>query len=95
MKNYKKLLLAGLAIVPLALSSWASGDPPDTNYQKIGNYDTKTSVGTIGQADVSGEILITDKQRVTERQSLLRTGENLIKTLEPVPTIQEIVKKYQ
>ncbi|MFP3590490.1 hypothetical protein [Chryseobacterium sp. SIMBA_038] len=38
MQNYKKLLLAGLAIVPLALSSWTSSEDPTAKMQNIKDY---------------------------------------------------------
>ncbi|WP_312392150.1 hypothetical protein [Chryseobacterium sp.] len=92
MKNYKRLLLAGLAIVPLALSSWASAEPPDKDYKKTTDYSTEITKDNIGTSSVQDELFYPQRQQISVQ---LRSSDKVTKALEPVLTMNEILENYK
>jgi len=97
MKNHRKLLLAGVAIVPLALSSWTSEDPV-SKIRTIENQNSISSIDKIGATDVVVDVSEKNKKNViafidkTDAPSKVVTT---TKTLEPTTSIESIVKAYQ
>ncbi|MFP3590487.1 hypothetical protein [Chryseobacterium sp. SIMBA_038] len=70
MQNYRKLLFAGLAIVPLALSSWTSTG----NDTKYGNGDASkladSSIEIIGDTAVSSSVTVSTKKKVFAKETI-------------------------
>ncbi|MEN4759512.1 MULTISPECIES: hypothetical protein [unclassified Chryseobacterium] len=63
MKNNKKLLLAGVAVVPLAISSWTS-ENTTSKIQNIDDHSKLSSVELIGTTDVMIDVSEKDKRSV-------------------------------
>lgn len=102
MKQYKKLLLAGLAIVPLALSSWNSRTS-EPDFRNAENQQTFSQHETIGETNVVVVQSYVNKKTifsVTDKFDLGPSQEKVVittKTLEPsnALSIEDIVKTYQ
>ncbi|MFP3590493.1 hypothetical protein [Chryseobacterium sp. SIMBA_038] len=98
MKNYKKLLLAGFAVVPLTLSSWTS-EEPNTQYQNIENQNSKSSNEIIGTTDVQNVIIVKTKTSKLDRTDYGLNPDKIVttdRTLDPtITSFDEIVKVYQ
>ncbi len=97
MKNYKKLLFAGLAIVPLALSSWTSEDQ-SLNYGS-GNASTISTIEVIGEAAVSSTVTVKTKKKVISKETVETVSvasEKAISTsLETARSFNEILNDYK
>ncbi|WP_129039677.1 hypothetical protein [Chryseobacterium sp. CH21] len=102
MKQQKKLLLAGLAIVPLALSSWNS-NTSESDFRNSEKQQTFSQNETIGEANV---VVVQSKVNkktmldVTDKFDLGPSQEKVVittKTLDPsnALSIEDIVKTYQ
>jgi len=97
MNNYKKLLLAGLAIVPLALSSWTSEDNSLT-YGKANTNDF-SSIEVIGGSAVSSSVTVNTKRKVLSKETVETVSvasEKAISTsIDPVLTLNKVVENYK
>ncbi|MFP3590496.1 hypothetical protein [Chryseobacterium sp. SIMBA_038] len=102
MKNNKKLLLAGFAIVPLALSSWTSdgskNDLANTTHQENSNTYITEDMGTV----IVGKLtrVNTDKPGPSMSRLDIETVKTKIvfsdDTLTPSnPSFEDIVKTYK
>lgn len=102
MKQYKKLLLAGLAIVPLALSSWNSrtSGPDFRNAEKQQTFSQHETIGETNVIVVQSSVNKKTVFSFTDKFDLGPSQEKVVittKTLEPSNTlsIEDIVKTYQ
>ncbi|MCW3161643.1 hypothetical protein [Chryseobacterium oryctis] len=102
MKNYKKLLFAGLAIVPLALSSWSStGNEP--HLKNAEEQFQLPSNGVIGQLDFTNDVVIQSKTELSVMVDRIDLGpyqKKIVVTsviLEPSSTLSldDIIKNHQ
>ena len=97
MNNYKKLLFAGLAIVPLALSSWTSEDQT-VNY---GSRDAASvsTIEIIGESAVSSSVTVKTKRKVLSKETVETVcvaSEKAISTsLETARSFNEILNDYK
>ncbi|WP_267406689.1 MULTISPECIES: hypothetical protein [unclassified Chryseobacterium] len=99
MKNYKKLLFAGLAIVPMALSSWTSNDQ-NINFQngdgsKLANEELVGTVAATSSVTVKTQkkvISVSTIQEVSVAEKTVATGSG---SLEPVLSLDKIVNDYK
>ncbi|MEN4759515.1 MULTISPECIES: hypothetical protein [unclassified Chryseobacterium] len=99
MKNYKKLLFAGLAIVPMALSSWTSNDQ-NVNFQngdgsKLANEELVGTVAATSSVTVKTQkkvISVSTIQEVSVAEKTVATGSG---SLEPVLSLDKIVNDYK
>ncbi|MCW3161647.1 hypothetical protein [Chryseobacterium oryctis] len=97
MKNYKKLLIAGLAIVPLALSSWTS-EANSLNFEN-GDVNQISSIEVIGGTAVSSSVTVNTKKKVLSKETVETVSvvsEKAISTsIETELSFDKIVKDYQ
>ena len=97
MNNYKKLLLAGLAIVPLALSSWTSEDNSLT-YGKANTNDF-SSIEVIGGSAVSSSVTVNTKRKVlsvsTVEEVSVAEKKALSTSIETARSFNEILNDYK
>ncbi len=97
MKNYKKLLFAGLAIVPLALSSWTSEDQ-SLNYGS-GNASTISTIEVIGEAAVSSSVVVKEKKKVFSKETVetvdVVSEKGISTSIETTLSFNEIINEYK
>jgi len=99
MKNNKKLLLAGFAIVPLALSSWTSEE--SGNELKNIEYDqtaTVSDIEIIGAGVITTDKVIRGPKGATIKKVKDHIDTKLVTVDTPAPTeptIDDIVKIYK
>jgi len=102
MKNHRKLLLAGFAIVPLALSSWTSdeteNDPATIIHQESNTGSTMENIGVTVLGKVSK--LNTSKPGPSLSRLDIETVETKIvlpdDTITPtILSIEDIIKNYK
>ncbi|MCW3161648.1 hypothetical protein [Chryseobacterium oryctis] len=96
MKNYKKLLFAGLAIVPLALSSWTS-EGNSLNYGN-GEMNQVSSIQIIGDTAASSVVTSKTKKNVFDKSTVDQTNvveTKVATTLEPVLTFGKVLENYK
>ncbi|MFP3590489.1 hypothetical protein [Chryseobacterium sp. SIMBA_038] len=100
MQNYRKLLFAGLAIVPLALSSWTSTG----NDTKYGNGDAgklaDSSIEIIGDTAVSSSVTVKTKKKVLsvstiEEVSVAEKKAISVSSIDTTLSFNEIVNNYK
>ncbi|MEN4759517.1 hypothetical protein ABEG63_04180 [Chryseobacterium sp. C39-AII1] len=96
MNNYRKLLFAGLAIVPMALSSWTSNDQ-NVNFQN-GDGSKVATVELIGDTAASSVVTSKTKKTVFEKSSIQET--NVVETkvatsLDPILTFDRVLESYK
>ncbi|MFP3590488.1 hypothetical protein [Chryseobacterium sp. SIMBA_038] len=99
MQNYKKLLFAGLAIVPMALSSWTSTG----NDIKYGNGDQNqvASIDLIGDTAASSVVTSKTKKHVfsvssIEQTNVAETKVAIVTTpTNPTLSFEDMVKNYK
>ncbi|MFP3590495.1 hypothetical protein [Chryseobacterium sp. SIMBA_038] len=97
MKNHRKLLLAGFAIVPLALSSWTS-EEPKMNYQNTDDHSQLSSIERIGTFDTQEDNVVQSKKNAVKLNNSDITIDKAIattRTLEPQTSFEDILKDYQ
>ncbi len=102
MRHYKKLLLAGLAIVPLALSSWNSktSGPDYRNTEKQQTFSHNETIGDTDVVVVQSKTTRKNIFSVTDHFDLGPSQQKIVITttiLEPSSSlsIEDIVKTYQ
>ncbi|RXM39380.1 hypothetical protein BOQ62_11945 [Chryseobacterium sp. CH21] len=97
MNNYKKLLLAGLAIVPLALSSWTSEEPST----QFGNKEAKlgSTVEIIGNTAVSSSVTVNTKKKVLSKETVetisVASEKAISNSLETARSFNDILNDYK
>jgi len=97
MNDYKKLLFAGLAIVPLALSSWTSEDQT-VNY---GSRDAASvsTIEIIGESAVSSSVTVKTKRKVlsvsTVEEVSVAEKKALSTSIETARSFNEILNDYK
>ncbi|MFP3590486.1 hypothetical protein [Chryseobacterium sp. SIMBA_038] len=96
MQNYRKLLFAGLAIVPMALSSWTSTGN-DTKYGN-GDQNQVSTINLIGDTAASSVVTSKTKKHVFEKSSIQET--NVVETkvatsLDPILTFDKAIENYK
>ncbi|MEN4759514.1 MULTISPECIES: hypothetical protein [unclassified Chryseobacterium] len=101
MRNYKKLLLAGLAIVPLALSSWTSEDPTK-NIRNLQDYPTsqlKEMDQQVGAGFLQSIFTVKSKKTVINVSNMetVEVAESKVTTTIENPgfSLDKLVKDYQ
>ena len=97
MKNYKKLLFAGMAIVPLALSSWTS-EGNSLNFEN-GDVNQISSIEVIGGTAVSSSVTVKTKKKIISKETVetVSVAEKSVATgsIETELSFDKIVKDYQ
>ncbi|MEN4759516.1 MULTISPECIES: hypothetical protein [unclassified Chryseobacterium] len=68
MNNYRKLLFAGLAIVPMALSSWTSNGQ-NANYEN-GDGAKYSSIEIIGDTAASSVVTTKTKKNIFSKETV-------------------------
>ncbi len=99
MKNYKKLLLAGFAVVPLALSSWTSEELGNELKSIEKNQSTTVSdIEIIGTGIVKTDKVIRGPKGATIKNIKDDLNTKVVFPDTPTPTnpsFEDIVKTYK
>ncbi len=97
MNNYKKLLFAGLAIVPLALSSWTS-EGNSLDYGN-GNINEVSSVELAGGTAVSSSVTVNTKKKVLSKETVetvsVASQKAISTSIDPVLTFDKVLENYK
>ncbi len=96
MQNYKKLLFAGLAIVPLALSSWTSNDQ-NASFEN-GNGTNYSSIERLGDTAASSTVTVKTEKTVFSVSSVKESEKVSTKvavSLEPILTFDKVINSYK
>ncbi|WP_312392148.1 hypothetical protein [Chryseobacterium sp.] len=97
MNNYRKLLFAGLAIVPMALSSWTSNGQ-NANYEN-GDGAKYSSIEIIGTVAASSTINVDTKKKVFCKETVdkLSTVQKTVATgsIETTLSFDQVINDYK